>query len=40
MANLLFMLAQEKSEVRWTDHPHMAIAVAWEVKQETKPKQQ
>ena len=28
----LVKLAQEKSVVRWTDHPNMTIAVEWDVK--------
>ena len=34
--NGLFKLSQEKSAVRWTDHPNMTIAVDWDVKQQTK----
>ena len=33
--NLLVKLAQEKSVVRWTDHPDMTIAVDLDVKQKT-----
>ena len=38
LVNRLFQLAEEKSVVRLTDSPHMTIAVAWYVKQHTKPK--
>ena len=38
LVNHLFKLAQEKSVVRLTEHPRMTIAVAWDVKQQTKPK--
>ena len=33
-----FKHAQEKSVVRWTDHPAMTIAVDWDVKQQNKQK--
>ena len=36
----LVKLAQEKSVVRWTDHPDMTIAVDWNVKHQTKPNEQ
>ena len=32
LVNCLVKLAQEKSVVRWTDHPDMTIAVDWDVK--------
>ena len=32
----LVKLAQEKSVVRWTDHPDMTIAIDWDVKYQTK----
>ena len=35
LVNCLVKLAQEKSVVRWTDHPNMTIAVDWEVKNQT-----
>ena len=38
LVNPLFKLAQEKSVVMLTDHHDMTIAVAWDVKQQTKPK--
>ena len=37
LVNGLFKFAQEKV-VRWTDRPYMAIAVNWDIKQQTKPK--
>ena len=36
--NRLVKLAQEKSVVRWTDHPDMTIDVEWDIKYQTKPK--
>ena len=39
LVNHLFKLAQEKSEVRGTDRPDMTIAVDWDVKHQTKQKQ-
>ena len=36
LVNHLVKLAQEKSVVRWTDHPNMTIAVDWDVKNRTK----
>ena len=38
LVNCLVKLAQEKSVVRWTDHPNMTIAVDWDVKHQTKTK--
>ena len=35
LVNRLFKLTQEKV-VRWTDCPHMTIAVDWDVKQQNK----
>ena len=37
LVNRLVKLVQEKSVVRLTDHPHMAIAVDWDFKHQTKP---
>ena len=39
LVNRFVKLAQEKSVVRWTGHPDMTIAVDWDVKIQTKPKQ-
>ena len=39
LVNCLVNLAQEKSMVRWTDHPDMTIAVDWDIKNQTKPNQ-
>ena len=36
LVNCLVKLAQEKSVVRWTDHPDMTIAVVWDVKNQAK----
>ena len=36
LVNPLVKLAQEISVVRWTDRPDMAIAVDWDVRQQTK----
>ena len=38
LVNRLFKLDQEKSVVRLTDSPHMTMAVAWDAKQQIKPK--
>ena len=38
LVNHLVKLALEKSVVRCTDHPHMTIAVDWDVKNQTKQK--
>ena len=35
LVNRLVKLAQEKSGVRFTDHPDMTIAVDWDVKYQT-----
>ena len=39
LANCLIKLAQEKSVFRLSDRPNMTIAVDWDVKNQTKPKQ-
>ena len=36
LVNRLVKPAQEKSVMRWTDHPDMTIAVDWDVKHQTK----
>ena len=38
LVNRLVKLAQEKSVLRWTDRPNMTIAVDWDIKSQTKPK--
>ena len=38
LVNRLVKLAQEKSVVRWIDHPNMTIAVDWDIKHQTKTK--
>ena len=38
LVNRLFKLAQEKSVARLTDLPNIAIAVDWDLRQQTKPK--
>ena len=35
LVNHLFLLAQEKSVVRWIDCPDMTLAVYWDIKQQT-----
>ena len=39
LVNCLVKVTQEKSVVRWTDHPVMTIAVDWDVKSQTKQNQ-
>ena len=38
LVNRSVKLAQEKSVVRWTDHPNMTIAVDWDVKNQNQTK--
>ena len=38
LVNGLVKPAQEKSVIRWTDHPDMIIAIDWDVKHQTKSK--
>ena len=36
LVNCLVKLGQEKTVVRWTDHPDMLITVDWDIKHQTK----
>ena len=40
LVNQFVKLAQQKSVVRWTDHPDITIAVDWDDKHQTKQRKQ